>query len=265
MHAQNYRYRIYSKGFTLIELLVVIAIIALLMSILMPALSRVKTTAKAAACQSNMHQWAIMWSMYADDNNGSFHAGKGGTTFTADDRWPSVLRDYYKDDDIRLCPMATKPETEGGQNPYCAWGKFDDGMYASYGINEWLLNRPVGSDSSSDNYWRKLYNIKRSSNVPLFLDCGWYDVWIFSIDEPPPYDGTELTMGGRNEIWRVCLNRHNYAVNSAFLDLTVRKVDLKQLWTFKWHKNYDTRDIWTLAGGVTEDDWPEWMQGLKAY
>jgi len=48
-----------SKGFTLIELLIVIAIIALLMAVLMPALQRVRTQAKAVACQSSLHQWAI--------------------------------------------------------------------------------------------------------------------------------------------------------------------------------------------------------------
>ena len=64
---------------------------------------------------------------------------------------------------------------------------------------------------------------------------------------------------------RVCLNRHNAAVNSAFLDWSVRKVDLKELWTLKWHKNYDTHGPWTIAGGVTPDDWPEWMKGMRDY
>src|SRR4030042_389804 len=91
------------QGFTLIELLVVIAIIALLMSILMPALSKVKSQAKAAACQSNLHQWAIMWSMYAEENSGHFDIGAGGESQTGGGRWPAVLRGYYKDDKIRRC------------------------------------------------------------------------------------------------------------------------------------------------------------------
>jgi prepilin-type N-terminal cleavage/methylation domain-containing protein len=264
MHTLNYRSDNTKKGFTLIELLVVIAIIALLMSILMPALNRVKSSAKAAACQSNLHQWGIIWMTYAQDHEGRFQRGAGGESQTGGGRWPAVVRDYYRDDKIRLCPMATKPLSEGGVNPLAAWGKFDDGMYASYGFNEWLCNRPF-SEGEGTNYWRYVFNIPNSNKIPLFLDCYWYDVWVHSIDNPPQTDGSTSGMAGSNEIRRVCLNRHNYAVNCVFLDWSVRKVDLKELWTLKWHKNYNTRDIWTLAGGVTEDDWPEWMKGLKAY
>ena len=264
MQTSNSGININKKGFTLIELLVVIAIIALLMSILMPALSRVKTTAKAAACQSNLHQWGVIWMMFAEDNNGHFQGGAGGESQTGTGRWPSVVRDYYQDDKIRLCPMATKPLTEGGLNPLAAWGVFDDGSYASYGFNEWLCNRPM-SEGESSNYWRLVFNIPRSNTIPLFLDCYWYDVWVHSIDQPPPTDGYTAQLSGSNEIRRICLNRHNYAVNSVFLDWSVRKVDLKELWTLKWHKNYNTKDIWTRAGGATEDDWPDWMKGLKDY
>jgi len=49
------------RAFTLIELLVVIAILALLMSILMLALERVKKQAKAVACQARLKHWGLVF------------------------------------------------------------------------------------------------------------------------------------------------------------------------------------------------------------
>ncbi len=56
-------------GFTLIELLVVIAIIALLMAILMPALSYVRKQARSSACQSNLRQLCLAMNLYALDHD----------------------------------------------------------------------------------------------------------------------------------------------------------------------------------------------------
>ena len=55
-------------GFTLVELLVVIAIIAVLLTILVPALSRAKSQAREALCKSRLRQFALAFTYYADDN-----------------------------------------------------------------------------------------------------------------------------------------------------------------------------------------------------
>lgn len=66
-------------GFTLVELLVVVGIIAVLVAMLMPALSRVKDQASAAVCASNLNQIGRAFLMYARDNNEKFpfHADWG--------------------------------------------------------------------------------------------------------------------------------------------------------------------------------------------
>ncbi len=59
-------------GFTLIELLVVIAVIAVLMGILMPALSRARAQARMIKCQANLSQYAIAGKLYSNDWNFDF-------------------------------------------------------------------------------------------------------------------------------------------------------------------------------------------------
>ena len=85
----------YSQGFTLIELLVVVSIIAILASLLLPAVSVVQSAAGAAKCASNMRQIYIGTLAYADDNENRLPTSAQQTSSHGDDTfWFALVAPY---------------------------------------------------------------------------------------------------------------------------------------------------------------------------
>ncbi len=265
------------RAFTLIELLVVIAIIALLLSVLLPSLRKAKQQAQTVICKSNLHQWNMVFKMYTDDHNDKFHSGWGGSAALSQ-WWMDSARQYYGDvDKIRCCPTATRPQwnLDGSRGPgydrrpFMAWGIDDGGFlrrgdYGSYGINGWILNRTAAAagGGSAALYWRKS-TVEGASQIPLLTDAQWIDAWPQPDHGPPGSE--DLPWRPPSHFSRICQNRHNERQNVLYLDGSVETVGLKQLWTLKWHRNYNRAGRYTQAGGVTPADWYLWMRYFKDY
>lgn len=279
------------KGFTLIELLVVIAIIALLMSILLPAIQRARALAQMVVCQSNLKQWGLVYEMYASSNNGYFGAG----CFSALDgdscgghRGMITLRSYYDDVKLLLCPSARipvnpEPSYYSQGRTFKAWSirRGDSTLplsapnrevyIGSFGINEWISNAPKHVESAMrlpSSYWWRTPNIREAATIPLMLDAWCIGTFVGGGVEPPFFDGER---GGYTMPF--CITRHRANVNGLFVDSSVRKVGLKEFWIFEWHRGYNTVNPWTIAyydGDKTachafwNTKW-SWMKNFKEY
>lgn len=229
------------RGFSLLELLVVMAIIALLMAIMMPVLVGARKLAQTAGCQSNLHQWSHIWLTFTEDNNGYFVQTVG---------WVKPLKPYYKDEQMHHCPSV-------GQ-----------GYYYGYGINGYIINPPTPPGFDPQRVypynWRTPH-VKGAANVPMHLDCEYLVGWPDPNDLPPQWQDEPWINDLSNNMLRFCRNRHRAAINGAFLDFSVRKIGLKELWVLKWHRSYNINGRWTKAGGVQPEDWPDWMRRFKDY
>ena len=249
------------NGFTLIELLVVIAIIALMMAVLLPVLQRVRKQARFAVCQANMHQWGLFFATLAESNDGRLRDR---------DQWARCRTQqlaYYLDnfDQQMFCPMATSlTEPSGVGSTFEAWFcPVHPWRAGSYGANGYS---PAYSSSSfvarSRYIWNHVFQ-KGTANIPVLLDSALWATYPDPTDRPPEYvDDADFRPYG---IQSFCINRHDGFVQTLFMDWSGRKVGLKELWTLKWHREFNTSGSSTRAGGAKPEDWPQWMRHLRDY
>lgn len=274
------------KAFTLIELLVVISIIALLLSILMPALNRAKSAAREIMCMSNIKQWGLGFQMYANDHKGFLmpdvlgnqdkgawnialrpYLGLGEDTFPATPPSTETALEQAMSRSIFFCPTASAKYRGLAYlgHPNYPWGWQGNNTsprseiyLGSYGINTWAMKQPSGITGSGTLNARLMWDGYAKSGgmdrVPLFGDCAWRQVRPQASDVPPQNEFDIRT----GTMQAFTINRHRGFINMIFLDNSIRKTGLKELYFLKWHRDY-LKDRQRLG----TPKWPTWMQRFQ--
>jgi len=264
------------NAFTLVELLVVISIIALLVSILMPALGKAREHAKSVVCSNNLRQLMLANSIYATGNNGSFVPVIDGSVTSSE----VIAYAWLKNRDFKeIMGYADFSEYDGGSEfgrgtnssqieivmpseytcPSDAVVKrkevSDTGVLVSYGYN--LSDWYNGNWDPTDTYGHKDNQIKYASTKIAFIDSiDWWVNWD-SADYENGWDilghAQRLAYAARTSITGKqllgpTLYRHSEGVNITFYDGHVKhfmknKVFIPDNSAGKWS---DTTRMWKM-------------------
>lgn len=217
-------------GFTLIELLVVIAIIAVLLSILVPALKKAKAQAQMTVCASNMGQVGLAAYLYAEDNNTFIpRGGLFGTWFKCFLPYVGHTEDTSDYRNVKIYRCLSFPEKR---------------QTVCYVVSSWtfssktdMMGREITSPTKLSVFPHPMTTIYMAENEegvwrPVIQkendpDIQRLDVW--NPSHLPGSNSTDITNGRR-----ISRNRHRQGCNYLFLDWHVEYIPTSAMSVRYW-------------------------------